>query len=270
MENMPFMLIFGYAPHEPAIEHFNIVEGRGLQGNREIIVGRKTLEALKAKVGDVVRLSEIGFRIVGVFETGVSYEEGAAVVSLRDGQELTGKPRQVSMYAIKVNDPAQAEALAKQLEAAQPEIMVTMSSEFAESMPDMQNMNAMMVAITLLALIVGGISMANTMIMSVYERTREIGTLRAVGWRRRRVLWMVLKESVLLSSLGTAIGFVSAIVLSWLMSTIPLWGDFLKIVVSPNLLLQTAIIALLLGAIGGLYPAWRAANLSPVEALRYE
>ncbi len=270
MENMPFMLIFGYAPHEPAIKHFTIVEGRGLQGNREIIVGRKTLEALKAKVGDVVRISEIGFRIVGVFETGVSYEEGAAVVSLRDGQELTGKPRQVSMYAIKVNDPTQAEALAKQLEAAQPEIMVTLSSEFAESMPDMQNMSAMMLAITLLALIVGGISMANTMIMSVYERTREIGTLRAVGWRRRRVLWMVLKESVLLSSLGTAIGFVSAIVLGWLMSLIPLWGDFLKIVVSPSLLLQTAIIALLLGAIGGLYPAWRAANLSPVEALRYE
>ena len=270
MENMPFMLIFGYAPHEPAIDHFTIVEGRGLQGNREVIVGRKTLEALKAKVGDVVRLSEIGFRIVGVYETGVSYEEGAAVVSLRDGQELTGKPRQVTMYAIKVNDPAQAEALAKQLEAATPEIMVTMSSEFAENMPDMQNMNAMVFAIALLALIVGGISMANTMIMSVYERTREIGTLRAVGWRRRRVLWMVLKESVVLSLLGTAIGFVSAIVLGWLMSMIPLWGDFLKVVVTPSLLAQTLIIALLLGALGGLYPAWRAANLSPVEALRYE
>lgn len=270
MENMPFLLIFGYAPHEPAIKHFAIVEGRSLQGNREMIVGRKTLEALKATIGDVVRVSEIGFRIVGVYETGVSYEEGAAVVSLRDGQELAGKPRQVTMYAIKVNDPAQAEALAKQLEAAQPEIMVAMSSEFAESMPDMQNMSAMMFAITLLALIVGGISMANTMIMSVYERTREIGTLRAVGWRRRRVLWLVLKESVVLSSLGTAIGFVAALLMSWLMSTIPLWGDYLKIVVSPNLLLQTAVIALLLGAIGGLYPAWRAANLSPVEALRYE
>ena len=270
MENMPFLLIFGYAPHEPAIKHFAIVEGRSLQGNREMIVGRKTLEALKATIGDVVRVSEIGFRIVGVYETGVSYEEGAAVVSLRDGQELAGKPRQVTMYAIKVNDPAQAEALARQLEAAQPEIMVAMSSEFAESMPDMQNMNAMMFAITLLALIVGGISMANTMIMSVYERTREIGTLRAVGWRRRRVLWLVLKESVVLSSLGTAIGFVAALLMSWLMSTIPLWGDYLKIVVSPNLLLQTAVIALLLGAMGGLYPAWRAANLSPVEALRYE
>jgi ABC-type antimicrobial peptide transport system permease subunit len=270
MENLPFMLIFGYAPHEPAIQHFTIVEGRGLQGNREMIVGRKTLDALKANIGDVVRLSEIGFRIVGVYETGVSYEESAGVVSLRDGQELTGKPRQVSMYAIKVTDPAQAEALAKQLETALPEIMVVQSSEFAENMPDMQNMSAMMVAITLLALIVGGISMMNTMIMSVYERTREIGTLRAVGWQRGRVLWMVLKESVVLSLLGATIGFVAAIVLGWLMSLIPMWGDFLKIVVTPSLLLQTAIIGLLLGAIGGLYPAWRAANLSPVEALRYE
>jgi ABC-type antimicrobial peptide transport system permease subunit len=270
MDNLPFMLIFGYAPYEPAINHFKIVEGRGLQGNREVIAGHKTLEALKAKVGDVIRLGQIGFRIVGVYETGVTYEESAAVVSLRDGQELAGKPRQVTMYGIKVNDPQQAETIRKQLEAAVPEITVSMSSQFAENMPDMKSMYAMMFGITLLAIIVGGISMMNTMIMSIYERTREIGTLRAVGWRRRGVLWMVVKESIVLSALGTVTGFVSALAMNWLMQFIPLWGSFIIIVVSPSLLILTVIVALALGAIGGLYPAWRAANLSPVEALRYE
>jgi putative ABC transport system permease protein len=106
--------------------------------------------------------------------------------------------------------------------------------------------------------------------MSVYERTREIGTLRAVGWRRRRVLAMVLKESVVLSLLGALVGFVSAIAFLWLMQFIPIWGDYMGITLSANLLSTTLLIALLLGAIGGIYPAWRASNLSPVEALRYE
>jgi putative ABC transport system permease protein len=108
------------------------------------------------------------------------------------------------------------------------------------------------------------------MFMSVYERTREIGTLRAVGWRRRRVLWLVLKESVVLSLLGSLVGFVGAIVFLWLLQFIPLWGDFLSITISLKLLALTLFIALALGAIGGVYPAWRASNLSPVEALRYE
>ena len=267
VDEMPFFLLFGYAPYEPAINHFKIVEGRGLQGNREIILGRKALEGMKTQIGEVIRLGEVGFRVVGVYETGISYEESAGVMSLRDAQELTGKPRQVTFYGIKVKDPAQAEAIQKQLEAALPDMSILMASTFAENLPDMKSMNVMMWGIGLLAIVVGGISMMNTMIMSVYERTREIGTLRAVGWRRRRVLGMVLKESVVLSLLGTFVGFVSAIAFLWLMQFIPVWGDFMTITLSPNLLSMTLIIALLLGAIGGVYPAWRASNLSPVEAL---
>jgi putative ABC transport system permease protein len=174
------------------------------------------------------------------------------------------------MYGIKVKDPAQAEAIQKQLVAALPDVSISMASTFAENLPDMKSMNVMMMGISLLAIVVGGISMMNTMIMSVYERTREIGTLRAVGWRRRRVLGMILKESLVLSLLGTLAGLVGAIALMWLMQFIPLWGDFMIITLSPNLLSLTLIIALTLGAIGGVYPAWRASNLSPVEALRYE
>ena len=269
-EEMPYLIVMGYDPQEPAIRHFKIIEGRGLSGSREVMLGRAGAEILKVGVGDVVRLREVGFRVVGLFETGVTWEEGSAIISLRDAQDLLGKPRQVTMLFIKLDDSQQAETIQRQIETLAPEVDVSPSSEFVESGPEMQSMGAMMWAISALAIIVGAIGMMNTMIMSVFERTREIGTLRALGWRRRRVLAMVLRESVALGLVGVIVGTTFSLTLSFVLRRIPLWGDALLIVISVGLVAQAFLIALALGAFGGLYPAWRAANLSPVEALRYE
>ena len=110
----------------------------------------------------------------------------------------------------------------------------------------------------------------NAMLMSVYERTREIGTLRALGWRRRRVVWMIVREAVLLSLLSGLAGIAVGIGMGTLVAMEPTMGGYLKGSYSLPLLLQVMAIALVLGGIGALYPAWRASNLSPIEALRYE
>ncbi len=264
------LIVMGYDPQEEAIRHFEIVEGRSLSGSREVILGRVAAELLKTQVGQVIRLREVSFRVVGLFETGVTWEEGSVIISLRDAQELLGKVRQVTMYLIKLSDPQQADTLRAQIQALFPEITVAPSSESVETAPEMQSMRVMMWTVSLLAIIVGGIGMMNTMVMSVFERTREIGTLRALGWRRRRVLFAVFQESLVLGVLGVVCGILISLLLGAVMRQIPLFGPALAIVVSVPLLTQALIIALGLGVVGGLYPAWRAANLSPVEALRYE
>ncbi len=270
MDEIPFLLLWGYAPNEPAINHFKVVEGRGLSGNREVILGRLATDALKVRVGDMVRFGEVGFRVVGVFETGLAYEESSGVVSLRDAQTLIGKPRQVSLYGIKLNDPQQADAIQTRIAVSMPEVFASPSTEFAENLPDLQRMNVMVWAISALALVVGGIGMTNTVVMSVYERTREIGTLRALGWQRRRILAMILRESLTLSLMGIVVGAALAAVLGFLLQQIPVWGSYLIVHFSPALLAQALFVAVLLGACGGWYPARRASKLSPVEALRYE
>jgi putative ABC transport system permease protein len=110
----------------------------------------------------------------------------------------------------------------------------------------------------------------NAMLMSVFERTREIGTLRALGWRRRRVIGMIVRESLMLSFLSGLAGIAFGMGLGWLTTLEPTMGSFLKGEYPVTLLAQALGVALVLGGIGALYPAARAANLSPIEALRYE
>jgi putative ABC transport system permease protein len=108
------------------------------------------------------------------------------------------------------------------------------------------------------------------MLMSVFERTREIGTLRALGWRRRRVVGMIVSESLALAFLSGIAGILLGVGLGNLIAMEPTMGAWLKGEYSLRLFAQAIGIALVLGGIGALYPAWRAANLSPIEALRYE
>ena len=118
-----------------------------------------------------------------------------------------------------------------------------------------------------IGLLVGGVGVMNIMLMSVTQRTREIGVRKAIGARRRDVIWQFLTEAVVLTGSGGVIGVLLGIAISLLIhviwprlpSTVPLWGVLLGVIVSMTV-----------GLFFGIYPAVKAARLDPVEALRYE
>jgi ABC-type lipoprotein release transport system permease subunit len=269
-DNAGFFVLQGYAPNEYAIRRFEIVEGTSLTGNHQVVLGRMMAEAMHKGVGQTIDLTGHRYQIVGIFETGVGWEEAGGIVSLREAQAFAGRPRKVTLYLVKVGDPNAAPALVDGINQSLPEVHASLAGDFASAMPDMQNANRFMNVLSFLTILVGGIGVLNTMLMAVYERTREIGVLRAVGWGKRAVLGNVMKEATLLGVLGGVVGIFLALALVWGLNRIPMMAGLLEPKWDWDVFVRAIVVALLLGVVGGLYPAYRATRMRPVEALRYE
>ncbi len=263
-------ILFGYAPNDYAIRQFKMIAGEKLTGNRQIMLGEMMAEALNRSVGDTVEVSGSRYKVVGIYKGDAGWQEMGGVISLRDVQVAMGRPRKVSMYLVKVRDPSQAQAVVDRINAELPDVHAALSGEFFEQMPDKRTIDALIVAISFLTIIVGGVSVMNAMLMAVFERTREIGVLRALGWRRRLILGLILQEALWLGVLGAILGAIIALGLGFLMTKAPMLGEALLPVWEWDVFARAFAISLILGVLGGLYPAYRATRLQPVEALRYE
>jgi ABC-type antimicrobial peptide transport system permease subunit len=265
-----FFILEGYSPNQAAIRRIQVVEGQSLTNNRQILLGRVMADALNKRVGESIELSKVRFRIVGIFESSTSWEEMGGVITLRDAQALVGRPRKVSLYAVKLHDPSEARAVVDEINQRFPDVYASMAGQFADQLPDIQTSNSMMVGISFLAIVVGGLGVLNTMLMAVFERTREIGVLRALGWRRRGILGMILREALVLGILGGVAGILLAFGLTGLLQLDEMIGSFVTPTWTGIIFARAILVALSLGLVGGLYPALRATRLLPVEALRYE
>ncbi len=269
-ENFPFFIVLGIDPNSPAMRHYRIIEGRSIRRPNEILLGKSAAEDYDFQIGETVTVLGARYKIVGIYETGVAWEDVGGILALREAQRLLNRPRSVSYIFVDVDAPENAQAVRQAILRRFPDVSASLSSEFAQNTNDIQETKAMAGAIGLLALIVGGIVVTNTMVMSIYERTREIGTLRALGWARRRILGQIMEESLYLCLLSALLGSLMGVALLSLATFLPYFGDMLRPVWDVLTFAQAAGVAISLGILGGLYPAWRAASLQPVEALRYE
>ncbi|MEA1976542.1 MAG: FtsX-like permease family protein [Chloroflexota bacterium] len=265
-----FFILQGYSPNEYAIRRYVMDQGQRIDGNHQIMLGMTIAEALNKGVGDTIELSRQRFRVVGIYESDIGWEGLGGVMTLRDAQAFIGRPRKVTMYAVKVHNPADAPAVVDKINTTIDGTHAALAGEFAEQMPDMEAASGMMDGISALAIMVGGIGVMNSMLMAVLERTREIGVLRAVGWSRFRVLGLIFREALLLGLIGGVMGVFIAFGLVALLNLIPTIGEAAQPIWTLGIFTRAFTVALLLGLIGGLYPALRATRLEPVEALRYE
>lgn len=223
------------------------------------------------QAGDTVNLFEEPYRVSGIFESASVWENGALLMPLRQLQTLTDRSGQVTYINVVLDrdvQSQQAEEVLRAIEAIDPKLNALATEMFVETDTRMKLASAMAWMTSMIALAIGAVSTLNTMMTSVLERTREIGVLRAVGWSRRRVTWMILSESLLLAILATLVGGCLAWLATNAMSRHPVVRGILVPSVDGGCLVEGAVLAVLIGLAGAMLPARRAASIMPSEAIR--
>ena len=239
----------------------------------QVMIGKTEAQSLNKTIGDTINLYGQNFTITGTFETGNFMTDNGIMMPLSTLQNLTSNQNKVSDVLVKVTDNANVTTVSNTITSAYPNQLST--STAADSANRINQglgfISTASWAISLLAIFIGAVGVINTMVMTVYERTREIGVLKAVGWKDSRILGMILGESIVLTLIAFVVGTVIAVVgVEVLLTLIPSVGNVITPSFSIYIFLRAFGIALIVGIIGGLYPAYRASRLSPTEALRYE
>lgn len=261
--------LVGIDPNGTQLADISMTEGRLFKDNSsEVILGKIYADDNNLSVGDSLKVDGEDFDVVGIYETGDSKMAGAVFTSIKKVAEINDDEDSISNIYVKVNKGEDAQAVADRIDSMYGDNITTVTSVMEmEQMGGMLNMlKASSWGISLLAIVVGGLGIINTMLMSVFERTREIGVLKAVGWSNGKILTMIVGESLVITIVSAIIGSVVGVVLTLILA--PKMG--LNPVFTPDIFVQAFLIAIIVGIIGGLYPAIKAVKLPPTEALRYE
>ncbi len=264
----------------------NYVQGRALTPADVggAVVGYDLVDKLGAEVGGQITVRGEQFTVIGILDKTLTAPDTEVFLTLPDAQRLyydnvagetlrdAYQPQDlVTSFVVYPTAGTDPEALAIAIDQAVPGVIAMGPSGFQEQIASVTSIfNAILYGIAIIALFVGGLSVVNTMTMSVTERTREIGVRKAIGASDGQIVRQFLAESSVIGLIGGA----SGLFLGWLAATVAdkvLAGRNLDLFfVSPRLAIGSVLFAVLLGLVSGLYPSLHASRLRPVLALRYE
>lgn len=266
------MLAAGVPLTAPLLRDAPIIAGRSLRpgDTRHVVLGDSIAESLGLGPGATIELQEEEFEVVGIARWASRMNRGLALMPLAELQAITFRPGQVTGFHIRLEanaSPARRSEIRARLSSVGP-VLVSEAAEVMDSDRNVAVLNAISFAVSLIALALGGLNVLSTQLMSVQERTREIGMMAAIGWPDRRLVALIVLEGMLLGVMGCLLGIVVGVAASGFFEAIPTIGHFISFKPSVSGLVAPLVGGLVMCLLGALYPAWRAVRLSPAAALR--
>ncbi len=261
-------LVFGYDREEFPSRRLVVVTGRRARGE-EALLGDAAARSLGLAPGDTIVVEGRRYPIAGLFHSGNRFVDGGVVLPLTTVQRIAGRPGEVTTFGVTVQLGQRPGEVAKLIEQRIPgAVSVTEPGEVVKVDTSSRLIIDAGWIFSLLALIVGGIGVMNTMAMSVIERIQEIGIMRAVGWPKRRIALLILSEAVGIGLLALAIGLGLGYMAAELFTQRGNLSQLVEPDFTAGVFAWGLAFALGVAVIGALYPAWRAVRLTPIEALR--
>ena len=253
-------------------KNLKVVSGRlpNDDAERAVVLGQTAAEVLEKKVGDTLQLEAEELAVVGIVDGGAVVENGSVILSLPLLQKITGNQGKINIVDVRVTPGTNREELRRlcaQITSLVPEARAVIAGEHIRDSQAYRMISGMSWGTSLLAILVGVLGVMNTMLMTIFERTQEICVLLAIGWKRSRIVRMVLWESALLGFLGGLSGVLVGVVGVKLLVTTPAIRGLLEPELNPQLLVMAVAIAVVVGVFSGIYPAWRSSRLTPSHAL---
>ncbi|MEQ1828642.1 MAG: ABC transporter permease [Pirellula sp.] len=255
---------------------FQIVEGRDVKsGVNEAITSKKMAERFEnLSIGEKLDVNKVDFEIVGYFEAGGSSAESEVWMDVNDLTSARRQPGAISVVNIRATDQASRDTLLTRLqEDEQFKLKAITETAYFE------NQMSASIVLRFIGYVIGAFltfgamfAAANTMYAAIASRSREIGTLRALGFSRTNILVSFMFESVVLCLLGGVLGCLATLPLNGLSSGTLNWATFSEITFSfrfgPSVLARGVMMALIMGLLGGLFPAIRAVRMRIIDSLR--
>jgi putative ABC transport system permease protein len=258
----PFFLELGLPPDELTPFGVQIVQGRAYTADAtdEIILGYRIAGDLGKTVGDQITIDTITFNIVGIYSVGNVFADSASMVPLSWLQGRQRTPGVVTLIFVKTKPGTNIAALEAQIQQDNAGLAtIETASQFGQVDRNLGLLSAADVGVSVLALFMG-----------VFERTREFGILRAVGWSRGRLVIMVMGEALLIALAGAVVGTGLGFVAIKVIQQLPLVLGYFNPVYPASVFGQALGVAVGMAFFGVIYPAARAALLQPLDALRHE
>ena len=264
----PGAIVFGVDPNGFVARLLVLTAGRAISPGR-VDVGDQLAHQLHLEVGATLRLGGRTFAVAGVFHSSITEEDTGVITVLSDAQALAGRTGdEATTFAVRVTPRTTAARAAEELSKAFPALLaISEPSEAIRAGANNQLIGKAVLLIVVLALIIGALGVANTMLAAVLERRRELALLATIGWSARQLGGLVLGEAVAVSALGTAAGLLLGVAASKLLPGALGLGAFISPVLTLWGLGRAILIGILIGVLGAVYPIWRVTRSESVVAL---
>ncbi len=265
----PAAIVFGAESGGFFAKGLVVIEGRRPpRGSTGILVGDRLAAALHLHPGGELAVKGRRYEVAGVYHSGILFEDSGAVLALAEAQQLTARPGEATDVVVQLAPDASASAAAASIEHAFPGTQVITDPQQAlRAGADSTLISKAILVIVVIALIVGAISVANTMAMSIMERREELGLLSTVGWSPTRVAALIFGEGVAVSLLGAAAGLLLGVVGAGLLVRALGVSAYVSPSVTAWGLGRGLLVGVAIGMLGGIYPAWRVTRMTPLRAL---